>query len=139
MDDDFNMPQGLAVIFEVHNRLEIKRAFSAGAKIIGINNRDLHTLQTDLKITARLIRFIPSQIIAVSESGIATPADIKLLPSCLDAILVGSSLMAEPSLAAMAKKARSLAGARKIFKACGIRTVAAGSEQRYPRAGDANR
>lgn len=116
---------GMAAIVEVHNREELKRALGLGANILGINNRDLHTLKTDLKVTHDLARYVPDDILAVSESGIVNQEDVRRLPGRIDAILAGSSIMASGSPLEMAKKVRELSRAKKIFKACGIRTVAA--------------
>jgi indole-3-glycerol phosphate synthase len=85
---------GLSTLVEVHNGEEIKMALNAGARIIGINNRDLKTFLVDTSLTARLREQIPPGIITVSESGIKTPADIAALTKHrIDAVLIGESLM----------------------------------------------
>ncbi len=84
----------LQVLVEVHNEEELKRALDAGAEIIGINNRNLHTFETDLLITEAIAPKVPSGKIIVSESGITTLADVRRLKrSRVDAILVGESLI----------------------------------------------
>jgi indole-3-glycerol phosphate synthase len=84
----------LSVLVEVHSRDEIGMAVDAGAKIIGINNRNLATLEVDLAITEKLLPEIPAGITIVSESGIRTMADLKRMAAYLiDALLVGEGLM----------------------------------------------
>ncbi|MDR1909227.1 MAG: indole-3-glycerol phosphate synthase TrpC [Spirochaetaceae bacterium] len=85
---------GLSALTEAHTEDEVKRAAGAGARIIGINNRDLKTFEVDITLTGRLRGLIPGGILAVSESGIATPEDVRLLSGFgVDALLVGESLM----------------------------------------------
>ncbi|MCL2206495.1 MAG: indole-3-glycerol phosphate synthase TrpC [Fibromonadales bacterium] len=85
---------GLSSLVEVHNEEETENALNAGAKIIGINNRDLKTFNVDLQTTKRLCSLIPSHAIKVSESGIKTPEDMQFLRECgVDAVLIGESFM----------------------------------------------
>ncbi len=85
---------GLSALVETHDETEVKNALNAGAKIIGINNRDLKTFNTDLQTTKRLCELIPSDVIKVSESGIKTPQDMQFLKECgVDAVLIGESFM----------------------------------------------
>jgi len=81
---------GLSVLVEVHNEKEVENALKAGAKIIGINNRDLTTFNVDVQTTKRLCALIPSDVLKVSESGIKKPEDIY---SGVDAVLIGESFM----------------------------------------------
>jgi indole-3-glycerol phosphate synthase len=84
----------LSVLVEVHTREEIGIAVNAGARIIGINNRDLATLGIDLATTEELLPEIPKGITIVSESGIRTVADLKQMAALpVDALLVGEGLM----------------------------------------------
>jgi indole-3-glycerol phosphate synthase len=84
----------LDALVEVHSEEELHRALAAGAKIIGINNRNLATFEVDLAITEKLCREVPDEIVLVSESGIKTPSDIARVKACgVDAILVGEALM----------------------------------------------
>jgi indole-3-glycerol phosphate synthase len=84
----------LEALVEVHTGEELQRAIEAGARTIGINNRDLTTFDVDLTVTERLCREVPDEIVLVSESGIKTPADITRLKACgVDAVLVGEALM----------------------------------------------
>lgn len=86
---------GLACLVEVHTKAELDRALRLGARIIGINNRDLRTLKTDLATTAKLVPFIPPGVLTVSESGIRSRAHVVWLASLgVDAALVGEVLMA---------------------------------------------
>ncbi|HIQ05011.1 MAG TPA: indole-3-glycerol phosphate synthase TrpC [Anaerolineae bacterium] len=85
---------GMVALVEVHNEVELERALAVGARIIGINNRNLHDFSVDLDTTARLRPLIPSEVIVVSESGIRTPDDVRRLRDMdVDAILVGESLV----------------------------------------------
>jgi indole-3-glycerol phosphate synthase len=84
----------LAALVEVHTPEETRMAADAGARIIGINNRDLHTFQVDLGTTARLRRFAPPDALGVAESGVQGPDDIRVLRECgVDGVLIGESLM----------------------------------------------
>ena len=109
---------GMDVITEVHNETELARAAALGADIIGINNRDLKTLTTDLAVTERLAPLAPREALLISESGIATRADVQRLARHVDAFLVGSSLMAAPDVG---EAARALVYCRT--KICGITNV----------------
>ena len=81
-------------LIEVHAEEELHRALEAGAKIIGINNRNLATFEVDLAVTEKLCRDIPDEVLLVSESGIKTPQDVQRVKACgADAILVGEALM----------------------------------------------
>lgn len=103
------------VIVEVHDGSELERALALGASIIGINNRDLKTLKTDLAVTERLAASLPEDRIVVSESGITTRADVERLSGRVDAFLVGSSLMASDNVV---QAARGLVFGR--VKVCGL-------------------
>lgn len=84
----------LDVLVEVHDLREMDRALDLGADIIGINNRNLKTFQVDLKTTEQLAEEIPSDCVAVSESGIKTEADVRFVrEQGINAILVGETLM----------------------------------------------
>jgi indole-3-glycerol phosphate synthase len=84
---------GLAVLVEVHDEAEMRRALAAEAEIIGINNRDLKTFTVDLATTEKLATMAKGRIL-LAESGINTRADVQRLESCgAQAILVGESLM----------------------------------------------
>ena len=81
-------------LVEVHARAELKCALDAGAKIVGINNRNLATFDVDLAVTEELCREVPDEIVLVSESGIKTARDVARVKACgVDAILVGEALM----------------------------------------------
>ena len=85
---------GLDTLVEVHDEEDIVKALGAGAKIIGINNRDLKTFKTDLATTERLMKKIPKGISVVSESGIATTEDVRRMRQCgIGGILVGTSVL----------------------------------------------
>ena len=84
----------LDVLVEVHTREELNCALGAGAKIIGINNRNLATFDVDLAVTEELCREVPDEIVLVCESGIKTLQDVARVKACgADAILVGEALM----------------------------------------------
>ena len=85
---------GMAALVEVHNEAEAHSAVDAGAKIIGINNRNLQDFTVDTGTTARLRPIIPEGVIVVSESGIRGPEDVRRLRQLgVDAMLVGEHLM----------------------------------------------
>jgi indole-3-glycerol phosphate synthase len=88
-------------LVEVHTPAELDRALSAGAKIIGVNNRNLKTLEVSVETSLELIEKIPDECIAVSESGIGSHTEItKLRAAGYDAFLIGTSLMLAPDPAA---------------------------------------
>lgn len=90
---------GLDVLTEAHTEAELDRALALGARIIGINNRDLRTLQVDLGVTERLAPRVPGDRLVISESGIGSHADTRRLRHLVDGFLVGTSLMRQPDLA----------------------------------------
>lgn len=88
---------GLDALFEIHEEHELDRALAHGAKIIGVNNRDLTVFRTDLAISERLIPRFPRDVTAVSESGIFTAADARRAHAAgAHAVLVGEALMKCP-------------------------------------------
>ncbi len=102
-------------IVEVHDEAELARALALGARIVGINNRDLKSLTTDLAVTERLAPLVPPGVLVISESGIGGRDDVERLGRHADAFLVGSSLMAAPDVA---EAARALVHGR--VKLCGL-------------------
>jgi indole-3-glycerol phosphate synthase len=85
---------GMAALVEVHDERELERALVAGARLVGVNNRDLATFRTDLRTTLRLAPAVPSDVLLVSESGVRTVADVELLAAAgVAAVLVGEALM----------------------------------------------
>ena len=92
---------GMTPLVELHEAGNLPRVLAAGARLIGINNRDLRTFHTDLEHTLRLRREVPADRVLVSESGIRTRADVERLAAAgVDAMLVGESLMAQPEVGA---------------------------------------
>lgn len=88
---------GLDVLIEVHDATELALALRVPGRLIGINNRDLHTFETSLETTYALLDGIPADRIVVSESGIATAADVAAMRAHgVRAFLVGESLMRAP-------------------------------------------
>ncbi|AEV28714.1 Indole-3-glycerol phosphate synthase [Sphaerochaeta pleomorpha str. Grapes] len=95
---------GLDALVEAHDKQETERAIALGAKIIGVNNRDLKTFKVDLETSIRLRNLVPPSIIFVSESGIETKQDTRILRSHgIDAVLVGECLMRSFDKAGMIK------------------------------------
>ncbi|HEX2855441.1 MAG TPA: indole-3-glycerol phosphate synthase TrpC [Opitutaceae bacterium] len=85
---------GLDALFEIHNEAELARAVRHGAKLIGVNNRDLAIFKTDLGLSERLIPLFPKDVTAVSESGIFTVEDAARAHAAgAHAVLVGEALM----------------------------------------------
>ncbi len=88
------------VLFEIHEFEELERALELEATIIGVNNRDLRNMETDLSHTLEIMREVPSGIIMVSESGISTHDDVlRLEDAGVDAMLVGTAIMREDDIA----------------------------------------
>lgn len=96
---------GLGVLAEVHDAEELRRAVEAGAAVIGINNRNLRTLATQLDVTARLVESVPKGRVLVSESGIEAPEQVrKLGERGVDAVLVGRALVSHDDPGALARE-----------------------------------
>lgn len=84
----------LAALVEVHDRAELDRAVACGARLLGINNRDLRTFHTSLATTEALLPAVPRDVIVVAESGIETTADLERLEGAgVRAFLIGEALM----------------------------------------------
>ena len=87
----------MEALVEVHDRSELTRALAAGARIVGVNNRDLRTLEVSLRTSFALADAIPDDVLAVSESGIRSAADVRALREAgFDAFLVGEQRMCAP-------------------------------------------
>ena len=98
---------GLSALVEVHTAEEAERALAAGARIIGVNNRDLKTFQVDVDTSIRLRKQIPEERLYVSESGIRTPQDIaKLYENGTNGVLIGETLMRAKDKKAMLDELR---------------------------------
>lgn len=88
---------GLDVLVEVHDEAECERALASGARLVGVNNRDLRDFSVDLGTTLRLRKLVPKEMVLVSESGIRDHRDIQQLADHgVQAALVGESLMRAP-------------------------------------------
>ncbi len=89
---------GMEALVEVHNEAELETALTAGARVVGINNRDLRTFTVDLAVSERLAPRVPGDRIVVAESGIHRASDVERLAAAgIDAILVGEALMTAPN------------------------------------------
>jgi indole-3-glycerol phosphate synthase len=88
-------------LVEVHNDAELDRALALGADMIGINNRDLNTFETDIGATLNLAPRIPKDVLVVAESGLSSPADlVRLRKAGVSTFLIGESLMRQENVAA---------------------------------------
>ena len=85
---------GLSALVEAHDEEEIRMALRSGARIIGVNNRNLKDFSVDTENSRRLREMVPSEVLFVSESGVRTPEDVaKLREIGVDAVLIGETLM----------------------------------------------
>lgn len=92
---------GLSCLVEAHDEVELYSALEAGARIIGVNNRDLKTFEVDINTSAKLRKLVPKDKIFVSESGIKTHEDICLLRhNGTNAVLIGETLMRSGNISA---------------------------------------
>jgi indole-3-glycerol phosphate synthase len=92
---------GLGVLVEVHDEEELQRAAAAGARVIGVNNRNLRTLSVDVEASFRLAVMMPADVVAVSESGLQSRADLERLAAAgYRAFLIGERFMTDANPAA---------------------------------------
>lgn len=102
---------GMTPLVELHDAANLPRVVDTGATLIGVNNRDLRTMTTDLDHVLRLRHQVPEACALVAESGIRTPADVaRLAAEGIDAMLVGESLLASPDPGAAAARLVAAAG-----------------------------
>ena len=88
---------GLAALVEIHDRVELDRALASGATIVGVNNRNLRTLEVDMDASVSLIDRIPEGVVAVAESGLQGSEDVTALRGAgYDAFLIGEALVIAP-------------------------------------------
>lgn len=100
---------GMDVLTESHNERELETAIEAGCTIFGINNRNLKTFEVSLETTRRLAKLVPKDGVIVSESGISSAEDMKLLANLgADAVLIGETLMRSGSVEKSVAELRSL-------------------------------
>lgn len=98
---------GLSALVEAHDEAEIGSAVSSGARVIGVNNRNLRDFTVALGNSRRLRALVPPETLFVAESGIRTAADVQMLRDCgVDAVLVGETLMRAPDKTAALAKLR---------------------------------
>lgn len=96
---------GLDILVEAHTAAELENALAAGAKIVGINNRDLNTFKVDINNALNLAGQIPDDVIKVAESGIHKYEDIKKIEKAgFDAVLIGEAFMASNNIEAAYKQ-----------------------------------
>lgn len=87
---------GMTALVEAHNREEAKRAVDAGARVVGINARDLHTLQVDRSVFGKVVDVVPDGVVTVAESGVRGPHDvIEYARAGADVVLVGEALVTQ--------------------------------------------
>jgi indole-3-glycerol phosphate synthase len=99
---------GMAALVEVHDEGELSPALDSGAKIVGVNNRNLHTFEVTLETSLRLVAKMPASIVKVAESGIRSKADVALLRDAgFHAFLVGEHLMKSADPAQALRELRS--------------------------------
>ena len=85
---------GMTALVEAHDEWEVEAALEAGASLVGVNNRDLSVFRTDLAVTERLAKYVPADVLLVSESGIASAGDVaRVAAAGADAVLVGEALV----------------------------------------------
>ncbi|MDE2796408.1 MAG: indole-3-glycerol phosphate synthase TrpC [Gemmatimonadota bacterium] len=93
---------GMTALVEVHDEWEVDAALEAGAGLVGVNNRDLTVFETDLAVTERLARYVPGDVMLVSESGIRDRDDVaRVAAAGADAVLVGEALVRSGSPAGL--------------------------------------
>ena len=99
---------GLSCLFEAHDEEEVKRCLAAGARILGVNNRNLKDFTVDINNSIRLRSLVPEDVIFVSESGIMVPEDVsRLRENGTDAVLIGEMLMRSSDKGALIREMKS--------------------------------
>lgn len=99
----------LDALVEVHDEFELSRALAAGARIIGVNNRNLKTMDIDLSTGERILKRIPSEVVKVAESGIRSRADVlRMQLAGAQACLIGTSLMTTDNISGKVQELRGL-------------------------------
>ena len=103
----------LTPLVEIHTRAELARALGAGADVVGINNRDLHTFKVSLQTSLDLRSHIPDGVVVVAESGIKTLEDVRVLAEAeVDAMLIGEGLVTAGDVGA---RVREFSGGREVI------------------------
>ncbi len=99
---------GLSCLFEAHDAEEVERCLAAGARIVGVNNRNLKDFTVDINNSIRLRELVPEDVLFVSESGIESPADVQVLKeNGTDAVLIGEMLMRSDDKSGLIKAMKS--------------------------------
>ncbi len=110
---------GMTALVETHDAVEIRRALDAGARVVGINNRDLATFTTDLETTLKALEDVPDDVTVVSESGIRERGDVERLGAAgVHGVLVGEALLASSD---PGRRAATLVGVRRRGGGTGAR------------------
>lgn len=100
---------GLSALVEAHDENEVQTALTAGARIIGVNNRNLKDFTVDIKNSQRLHQLIPPEVLFVSESGVSCAEEVnELRKICTDAVLIGEALMRASDKKAMLARLRGI-------------------------------
>jgi indole-3-glycerol phosphate synthase len=100
---------GMDALVETHSAGEVERALIAGARVVGVNNRDLDTLVTDVTLAPRLRPMVPKECVFVAESGISTSEDMaRLQDAGVDAVLIGEALLRAPDPGVRLRELRPL-------------------------------
>ena len=125
---------GMTALVEVHDEGEVEAALKAGARLVGVNNRDLAAFRTDLRATERLSPRVPGDVIVVSESGIRDAGDVRRVAAAgADAVLVGEALVRsenpQEAVAAMAAVPKGTAGRRAATRSDGAPGALVADEQ----------
>jgi indole-3-glycerol phosphate synthase len=102
---------GIEALVEAHDRAEAEMAVDLGAKLLGINNRNLHTFRTDLSVAEEIGPCLPSERVLVAESGVSNPAGAaRMVAAGYDAVLVGEALVVAADPAALLRELRAVGG-----------------------------
>ncbi|ORX97335.1 N-anthranilate isomerase [Basidiobolus meristosporus CBS 931.73] len=132
----FSRSLGMEPLVEVNNAAEMKKALEFGAKVIGVNNRNLHTFDVDMENTSRLAEMVPEDVILAALSGITGPQDVaKYIEQGVGAVLIGEALMRSQDkkkfIHDLTQAEASVPISQQsppLVKICGVRTVEAAVE-----------
>lgn len=100
---------GMSALVEVHDERELAVALDIGARMVGVNHRDLRTMRIDPRATERMLHLVPDDVVLVAESGFTDPKQVQDLPDRVNGVLIGTALMRSPNPAQFIRRTQTSA------------------------------